>query len=74
MRLLFIILKCIVIITLGACLFIWGLAQGSSHKMPVATNLGFGGTVLFLIIILVVLISLEKRVTKGKPNNDDQEQ
>lgn len=56
MRQLVIIIKVILIILLILNLFVWLMAHGSGHNIPLKTDLKFGITTCILLILLPLVI------------------
>ena len=54
MRKFLIIIKFISIVLLILCLFVWLLAHGSGHAIPLKTDLQFGSTNCILLFIILV--------------------
>jgi heme A synthase len=56
MRLLMIILKVILTSFLLLILFVWLMAHGSGHNIPLKTDLKFGITTCILLVLLLFTI------------------
>ncbi len=55
MRQLIKIIKVLLIIILFSNLFVWLLAHGSGHRIPIKTDLKFGITACILFVLIIFL-------------------
>jgi hypothetical protein len=62
MRQFIIILQVVFVILLVLTLFVWLIAQGSSHNIPLKTNVAFGIQSLILVLLLISSIFIKRKV------------
>jgi hypothetical protein len=56
------ILQVVFVILLVLTLFIWLMARGSGHNIPLKTNVEFGIQSLILVILLILSIFIKRKI------------